>query len=64
MSIFLHSSGKYYYRQHIPINLRPQFNNREDIANSLKTRHKDEADILAAVLQKRFGVAFIRQQLN
>lgn len=58
MSIFLHSSGRYYYRQHIPIDLRPQFNNREDIAQSLKTRHKDEAVILATMLQKRFEVAF------
>ena len=58
MSIFLHNSGKFYFRQHIPLDLRSYFGNREDIAQSLKTKDKTEALVLSAGLQQKYGVVF------
>jgi hypothetical protein len=58
MSIFLHNSGKYYFRLHIPLDLREYFGNREDIAQSLKTKDKAEALVLSAGLQQKYGVVF------
>lgn len=58
MSIFLHNSGKFYFRQHIPLDLRAYFGNREDVAQSLKTKDKAEALTLSAGLQQKYGLAF------
>jgi integrase len=58
MSIFLHNSGKFYFRQHIPLDLRAYFGDRQDIAQSLKTRDKSVALTLAAGLQQKYGVVF------
>ncbi len=58
MSIFLHSSGKFYFRQHIPLDLRSYFGERGDIAQSLKTKDKASALVLAAGLQQKYGVVF------
>jgi len=58
MSIFQHNSGKFYFRQHIPLDLRSYFGERGDIAQSLKTKDKGEALVLAAGLQQKYGVVF------
>lgn len=58
MSIFLHNSGKFYFRQHIPLDLRSYFGERGDIAQSLNTKDKAEVLVLAAGLQQKYWVVF------
>jgi hypothetical protein len=57
-NLFLHSSGRWYYRQCIPVDLRNHFGGRADIAQSLKTKNKADAKILASQLEFRFSTAF------
>jgi hypothetical protein len=57
-SLFLHKSGRWYYRQWIPLDLREYFGDRQDIANSLKTTDHKQALILAAGLQQRYSTVF------
>ncbi|ABK98953.1 site-specific integrase [Pelobacter propionicus] len=51
-------NGRYYFRQWFPLDLRPLFGNKTDIAKSLKTSNKKEALALAGGLQQKFSVAF------
>jgi len=39
-NLFLHRSGKWYFRQYIPVDLRKHFGGRSDVAFSLKTSEK------------------------
>ena len=57
-SLFLHKSGRWYYRQWIPLDLRSYFGDRQDIANSLKTTDHKHALILAAGFQQRYSTVF------
>lgn len=51
-------NGRYYFRQWIPLDLRPYFNGRADVAKSLKTRDKKEARALAGGLQQKYHLTF------
>ena len=60
--IFLHRSGKFYFRLWIPLDLRPFFTpllgNRPDIAYSLKTSDPSQAQNLALKASLESGTAF------
>lgn len=57
-NLFLHKSGRWYFRQWIPLDLRCHFGNRPDVSKSLKTSDRTQAVILVAGLQQRYQTTF------
>jgi len=57
-NLFLHRSGKWYFRQYIPVDLRKHFGGRSDVAFSLKTSEKNQADLLVAKISPQYQSIF------
>jgi len=57
-NLFLHRSGKWYFRQYIPVDLRKHFGGRSDVAFSLKSSEKNQADLLVAKISPQYQSIF------
>lgn len=51
-------NGNYYFRQWIPLDLRPLYGERIELVRSLKTTDKKQAHSLALGLQQKYSVTF------
>ncbi len=58
--MFRHKNQTYYFRIQIPTELRPWFSNREDYAQSLKTKSKADASRAHALLEEVWQSAFFK----
>lgn len=58
--MFRHKNQTYYFRIQIPTDLRPWFSNREDYAQSLKTKSKADASRAHTLIEELWQSAFFQ----
>ena len=58
--MFRHKNRTYYFRIQIPTDLSQLFSNREDFAQSLKTKSKAEASRANAIITESWQSAFFK----